>query len=116
MRARDLFFALWVPSLFMEKVMNDQEWHLFCPDKCPGLADCYGEDFKTLYDKYVAKGSHSRSSLEPETYGIKFSIVKWRLERPICCTKTQPTKKATRKNIGVIKSSNLCTEIIEYSD
>ena len=115
MRARDLFFALWIPSLFMEKVKDDQEWHLFCPDKCPGLADCYGEDFKILYDKYVAEGRHSRV-LKARDLWYKILDSQMETGTPYLLYKDAANEKSNQKNIGVIKSSNLCTEIIQYSD
>ena len=115
MRARDLFYALWMPSLFMEKVKADDEWHLFCPDKCPGLADCYGEDFKALYDKYVSEGAHSHVLRARDLW---YRILDSQMETgtPYLLYKDAANEKSNQKNIGVIKSSNLCTEIIEYSD
>ena len=115
MRARDLFYALWMPSLFMEKVKADDEWHLFCPDKCPGLADCYGEDFKALYDKYVTEGAHSHVLRARDLW---YRILDSQMETgtPYLLYKDAANEKSNQKNIGVIKSSNLCTEIIEYSD
>ena len=115
MRARDLFYALWMPSLFMEKVKADDEWHLFCPDKCPGLADCYGEDFKALYDKYVSEGAHAHVLRARDLW---YRILDSQMETgtPYLLYKDAANEKSNQKNIGVIKSSNLCTEIIEYSD
>ena len=115
MRARDLFFALWIPSLFMEKVKNNEEWGLFCPHKCPGLADCYGEDFKTLYDKYMVEGKALKIVKARDLW---FKILDSQMETgtPYLLYKDAANEKSNQKNIGVIKSSNLCTEIIEYSD
>ena len=112
MRARDLFYALWMPSLFMEKVKADDEWHLFCPDKCPGLADCYGEDFKALYDKYVSEGAHAHVLRARDLW---YRILDSQMETgtPYLLYKDAANEKSNQKNIGVIKSSNLCTEIIE---
>ena len=115
MRARDLFFALWIPSLFMEKVKNNEDWGLFCPHKCPGLADCYGEDFRTLYDKYIKEG---KALKVVKARDLWFKILDSQMETgtPYLLYKDAANEKSNQKNIGVIKSSNLCTEIIEYSD
>jgi|LakMenEpi03Aug12_release.lakeMendotaPanAssembly.Ray.scaffolds.fasta_scaffold118195_2 ribonucleotide reductase alpha subunit len=115
MRARDLFFALWIPSLFMEKVKNNDDWGLFCPHKCPGLADCYGEDFRTLYNKYMGEG---KALKVVKARDLWFKILDSQMETgtPYLLYKDHANEKSNQKNIGVIKSSNLCTEIIEYSD
>ena len=115
MRARDLFYALWIPSLFMEKVENDEDWCLFCPDKCPGLADCYSADFKVLYEKYESLGKATKT-MKART--LWFSILDSQMETgtPYLLYKDAANEKSNQKNLGVIKSSNLCTEIIEYSD
>jgi ribonucleotide reductase alpha subunit len=115
MRARDLFFALWIPSLFMEKVKNNEDWGLFCPHKCPGLADCYGEDFRTLYNKYMKEG---KAFKVVKARDLWFKILDSQMETgtPYLLYKDAANEKSNQKNIGVIKSSNLCTEIIEYSD
>ena len=115
MRARDLFFALWIPSLFMEKVKKDEEWGLFCPEQCPGLSDCYGNDFKTLYDKYMKEGKALKVIKARDLW---FKILDSQMETgtPYLLYKDAANEKSNQKNIGVIKSSNLCTEIIEYSD
>ena len=115
MRARDLFFALWIPSLFMEKVKNNEDWGLFCPHKCPGLADCYGEDFRTLYNKYMKEG---KAFKVVKARDLWFKILDSQMETgtPYLLYKDHANEKSNQKNIGVIKSSNLCTEIIEYSD
>jgi ribonucleoside-diphosphate reductase alpha subunit len=115
MRARDLFFALWIPSLFMEKVKKDGEWGLFCPEQCPGLSDCYGNDFKTLYDKYMKEGKAIKVIKARDLW---FKILDSQMETgtPYLLYKDAANEKSNQKNIGVIKSSNLCTEIIEYSD
>ena len=115
MRARDLFYALWVPSLFMEKVHSNSDWCLFCPDKCPGLSDCYGDDFKTLYETYEREGKASKVI---KARSLWFSILDSQMETgtPYILYKDAANEKSNQKNLGVIKSSNLCTEIIEYSD
>jgi len=115
MRARDLFYALWIPDLFMEKVKSDSEWCLFCPDKCPGLSDCYGDDFKVLYEKYE---SEERYNVKMSARKLWFAVLDSQMETgtPYLLYKDAANKKSNQKNIGTIKSSNLCTEIIEYSD
>jgi len=115
LRARDLFYALWIPDLFMERVRDDLEWTLMCPDKCPGLSDAIGEDFKELYEKY-----------ERENKGIKvvkarkiwLKILDSQMETgvPYMLYKDNANHKSNQKNLGTIKSSNLCCEIMEYSD
>ena len=115
LRARDLFYALWIPDLFMERVRDDKEWTLMCPDKCPGLSDAVGEDFKELYEKY-----------ERENKGIKvvkarkiwLKILDSQMETgvPYMLYKDNANHKSNQKNLGTIKSSNLCCEIMEYSD
>jgi len=115
MRARDLFYGLWIPDLFMEKVKTDADWALFCPHKCPGLADCYGDDFKVLYEQYVAAGKANRVV---KARALWFKILDSQMETgtPYLLYKDAANKKSNQQNLGVIKSSNLCVEIIEYSD
>ena len=115
MRARDLFYALWIPNLFMEKVEQDLEWCLFCPDKCPGLSDCYGEEFITLYNKYESEGKMNK---RVKARDIWYKILDSQMETgtPYLLYKDAANEKSNQKNLGVIKSSNLCTEIIEYSN
>ena len=115
MRARDLFYALWIPSLFMERVQTDKDWCLFCPDKCPGLSDCYGDEFKELYEKYEAEGKATKTI---KARALWFNILDSQMETgtPYLLYKDAANEKSNQKNLGVIKSSNLCTEIIEYSD
>jgi ribonucleotide reductase alpha subunit len=115
MRARDLFYAIWVPDLFMEKIKTDEEWCLFCPDECPGLADVYGAEFKALYHKYESEGRYKRKIKSRELW---FKILDSQMETgtPYLCYKDAANSKSNQKNLGTIKSSNLCTEIIEYSD
>ena len=115
MRARDLFYGLWVPDLFMEKVKNDEDWSLFCPHKCPGLADCYGVEFKTLYDKYTLEGKANKI-VKARTLWFKILDSQMETGTPYLLYKDAANRKSNQKNLGVIKSSNLCTEIIEYSD
>jgi len=114
-RARDLFYALWIPSLFMEKVQNNETWHLFCPDRTPHLADVYGDEFNKLYNKYVSEG---RFIKEVRARDLWLRILDSQMETgtPYLLFKDHANEKSNQKNLGTIKSSNLCTEIIEYSD
>jgi len=115
LKARDLFYALWIPDLFMERVKADGLWTLMCPDECPGLADVYGDDFKELYTKYESDGKGRRSVKARELW---FQVLDSQMETgtPYLCYKDAANKKSNQQNVGVIKSSNLCSEIIEYSD
>jgi ribonucleoside-diphosphate reductase alpha subunit len=115
MKARDLFFALWIPDLFMERVNNNEKWTLMCPDKCPGLSDVYGNDFNKLYESYEKQGKGNKTI---EARKLWFKILDSQIETgtPYLLYKDAANMKSNQKNIGTIKSSNLCTEIIEYSD
>lgn len=115
MRARDLFYALWVPSLFMRQVRDDGDWHLFCPDKCPGLADCYGADFDNLYADYVSQGKYNKVMKARELW-MKICDSQMETGTPYILYKDLANAKSNQQNLGVIKSSNLCCEVIEYSD
>lgn len=114
LRARDLFYALWVPDLFMKRVENNEEWSLFCPNEAPGLADVYGEEFERLYEKYEREGRARRTVKAQELW---FEILEAQMETgtPYMMYKDAANKKSNQKNLGTIKSSNLCTEIIEYT-
>ena len=114
-RARDLFYALWIPDLFMERVKNDLQWTLMCPDKCPGLSDHFGNEFKVLYEKYEKQGKGNKTMKARDLW---FKILDSQMETgvPYMLYKDACNKKSNQKNLGTIKSSNLCTEIIEYSD
>ena len=114
MRCRDLFTAMWIPDLFMEKVEKDEEWHLMCPQECPGLPDVYGEEFNELYRMYVAQGRHKKVVKARQVWD---AILKSQVETgtPYMCYKDSVNAKSNQKNIGTIKSSNLCTEIMEVS-
>ena len=107
MRCRDLFTALWIPDLFMQKVEKDDDWHLMCPHECPGLPDVYGEAFNELYRTYVAQGRFKRV-VKART--IWDAILKSQIETgtPYMCYKDAANEKSNQKNIGVVKSSNLC--------
>jgi ribonucleoside-diphosphate reductase alpha chain len=115
MRARDLFLALWIPDLFMERVKEGGQWTLFSPDEAPGLSDAYGDEFKKLYEKYESEG-RGRKTLDAQD--IWYKIIDAQIETgvPYMLYKDAANLKSNQKNLGTIKSSNLCTEIIEYSD
>ena len=114
-RARDLFYAIWMPDLFMERVIANKSWSLFCPDKCKGLVETYGDEFKSLYERYESDESNILKTLPARE--IWLSILNSQIETgtPYICYKDACNKKSNQKNLGTIKSSNLCTEIIEYS-
>jgi ribonucleoside-diphosphate reductase alpha chain len=114
LRARDLFFALWIPDLFMERVEANGEWSLFCPNEAPGLSDCYGEAFRELYTKYEQDGKARKTIKAQELW---FAILESQIETgtPYILYKDACNSKSNQKNLGTIKSSNLCTEIIEYT-
>ena len=114
MRCRDLFTAMWIPDLFMEKVEKDEEWHLMCPSESPGLPDVYGEAFNELYRTYVAQGRFKKCVKARTVWD---AILKSQVETgtPYMCHKDSANAKSNQKNIGTIKSSNLCTEIMEVS-
>jgi ribonucleoside-diphosphate reductase alpha chain len=114
-RARDLFYALWVPDLFMERVEAAAEWTVFCPNEAPGLADVVGDEFKALYLKYEAEG---RGRKKISAQKLWFQILDSQMETgtPYLCYKDAANLKSNQQNLGTIKSSNLCSEIIEYSD
>ncbi len=114
MRARDLFYALWIPDLFMERVMEDKEWSLFCPNEAPGLYDSYGEKFNTLYLTYEREGKARKVVRAQELW---FQICQSQIETgtPYILYKDACNEKSNQKNLGTIRSSNLCTEILEYT-
>jgi ribonucleoside-diphosphate reductase alpha subunit len=114
MRARDLFYAIWIPDLFMQRVENNEMWSLMCPNECPGLADVYGDDFERLYTKYESEGKFRK---QVKAQDIWFEILEAQIETgtPYILYKDAANKKSNQKNLGTIKSSNLCTEIIEYT-
>lgn len=114
-KARDLFYALWVPDLFMERVKEEKKWSLLCPHECPGLSDAYGDDFKTLYEKYEAEGK-AREVIDARKLWLAILDSQMETGTPYLLYKDAINKKSNQKNIGTIKSSNLCTEITEYSD
>ena len=123
MKGRDLFYALWVPDLFMERVRGGgagagagaDMWSYFCPDECPGLADVYGDKFKELYERYEREG-RARKQVKARDLWLKILDSQMETGTPYILFKDAANTKSNQKNIGVIKSSNLCTEIMEYSD
>ncbi|KAG0149282.1 hypothetical protein CROQUDRAFT_89370 [Cronartium quercuum f. sp. fusiforme G11] len=113
-RARDLFYALWIPDLFMKRVENNDDWPLFCPAEAPGLADVYGEAFEELFEQYEKEG---RAKKTVKAQKLWYAILESQTEtgNPFMLYKDAANRKSNQKNLGTIKSSNLCTEIIEYS-
>lgn len=114
LRARDLFYALWIPDLFMKRVEEEGQWSLFCPNEAPGLADCYGAEFELLYTRYEQEGKARKSIPARELWA---AIIESQIETgtPYMLYKDACNQKSNQKNLGTIKSSNLCTEIIEYT-
>jgi len=115
LKARDLFYALWIPDLFMERVKADGDWTLMCPDECPGLADVYGQDFVHLYEKYEREGQ-GRKTMKARQLWFQVLDAQMETGTPYLLYKDAANKKSNQKNLGTIKSSNLCAEIIQYSD
>lgn len=113
-RARDLFYALWIPDLFMQRVEENGEWTLMCPHECPGLSDTYGEEFEALYTKYEKEGK-GRKTIKAQD--LWFKVLESQIETgtPYMLYKDAANKKSNQQNLGTIKSSNLCTEIMEYT-
>ncbi len=114
-RARDLFYAMWIPDLFMKKIEQDEEWCLFCPDQCKGLNDSYGNKFEHLYNQYEKEKKYRKKIKAREIWK---SILTSQIETgtPYLLFKNAANQKSNQQNLGTIKSSNLCTEILEYSD
>ena len=113
-RARDLFYGLWIPDLFMQRVESNGDWSLFCPNEAPGLADCWGKEFEALYGKYEREG-RARRTIKAQT--LWFAILEAQVEtgNPYMLFKDSCNRKSNQQNLGTIKSSNLCTEIVEYT-
>src|SRR5690606_31865972 len=114
MRARDLFYALWLCDLFMKRVEADASWSLFCPNEAPGLSDCWGEAFESLYEQYEKEGKARKIVRAQELW---FAILDSQIETgtPYILYKDAANRKSNQQNLGTIKNSNLCTEIIEYT-
>lgn len=113
-RARDLFYAMWIPDLFMKRVEDDGMWSLMCPNECPGLADCWGEKFEALYTRYESEGKFRRQIKAQQVW---YAIIESQIETgtPYMLYKDACNRKSNQQNLGTIKCSNLCTEIVEYS-
>ena len=114
MRARDLFYAMWIPDLFMERVEKNEDWTLMCPNECPGLFDCHGTEFEALYAKYESEGRGRRTVKAREVWS---KIMESQIETgtPYMLYKDAANLKSNQQNLGTIRSSNLCTEILEYT-
>ncbi|PNS13966.1 ribonucleoside-diphosphate reductase large chain [Sphaceloma murrayae] len=113
-RARDLFYALWIPDLFMKRVEQNGTWTLMCPHECPGLADVYGDEFEALYEKYEKEG-RGRDTIRAQKLWYAILEAQTETGNPFMLYKDACNRKSNQKNLGVIRSSNLCTEIIEYT-
>lgn len=113
-RARDLFYALWIPDLFMKRVESNGSWTLMCPNECPGLSDVWGDEFEALYEKYEKEG-RGRRTIKAQT--LWYAVIEAQTETgtPYMLYKDACNKKSNQRNLGTIKCSNLCTEIVEYS-
>ena len=113
-RARDLFYALWIPDLFMKRVKSDGNWSLMCPDECPGLHEVWGDEFEALYEKYEKEG-RARKTVKAQK--LWYHIIESQIETgtPYMLYKDACNRKSNQQNLGTIKCSNLCTEIVEYS-
>jgi len=114
LRARDLFTALWIPDLFMKRVEAEGDWSLMCPNECPGLSDCHSAAFEALYESYEAEGRYRKKIKARELWA---AIIEAQIEtgNPYMLFKDAANSKSNQQNLGTIKSSNLCTEIIEYT-
>lgn len=114
MRARDLFYALWISDLFMKRVEANENWSLFCPNEAPGLSDCWGEEFEALYTRYEQEG-RARKTIKAQD--LWFAVLQSQIETgtPYMLYKDAANGKSNQQNLGTIKSSNLCTEIMEYT-
>jgi len=115
MKARDLFYALWIPDLFMERVKTNGDWTLMCPDECPGLSDSHSDEFVKLYTDYE-KNNKGRKTIKARDLWFRIMDSQMETGTPYILYKDAANKKSNQQNLGTIKSSNLCTEIIEYSD
>lgn len=113
-RARDLFYALWIPDLFMKRVEQNGTWTLMCPHECPGLADVYGDEFEALYEKYEKEG-RGRDTIRAQKLWYAILEAQTETGNPFMLYKDACNRKSNQKNLGVIRSSNLCTEIVEYT-
>ncbi|RKO92969.1 ribonucleotide reductase M1 [Blyttiomyces helicus] len=114
LRARDLFYGLWIPDLFMEKARKDEDWCLFCPNEAPGLADVYGKEFEQLYNRYESQGLYRR---KVKAQKLLLDIIESQIRTggPYMLYKDAVNRKNNQKHVGTIRSSNLCTEIVQYT-
>jgi len=115
LKARDLFYAVWMSDVFMQRVKDGKEWTLMCPDECPGLSDVYGDAFETLYTFYENEGK-GRKTIKARDLWFQILDAQMETGTPYLLYKDAVNKKCNQKNLGTIKSSNLCCEITEYSD
>ena len=113
-RARDLFYALWIPDLFMKRVMANGDWTLFCPNECPGLIDAYGEEFERMYEEMESQGN-GRKTVKAQQLWFKILESQQETGVPYMLYKDACNKKSNQKNLGTIHCSNLCTEILEFT-
>merc|ERR1719150_575390 len=113
-RARDLFYALWIPDLFMKRVEENGVWSLMCPHQCPGLSDCWGDEFEKLYKRYEDEGKYMK---QVKAQDVWYAIIESQIETgtPYMLYKDSCNRKSNQQNLGTIECSNLCTEIVEYS-
>ena len=113
-RARDLFYGLWIPDLFMKRVMENKDWSLFCPNECPGLLDSHGEEFEKLYHQFESEGK-ARKVIKSQALWFKILESQQETGTPYMLYKDACNNKSNQKNLGTIRCSNLCTEIVEYT-
>jgi len=113
-RARDLFYGLWIPDLFMKRLEKNENWTLMCPSECPGLSDCFGEEFEALYTNYETEGS-GRKSIPAQKLWQMILDAQIQTGTPYLCYKDAANSKSNQQHLGTIKSSNLCTEIMEFT-
>lgn len=113
-RARDLFYALWIPDLFMKRVEANGDWTLMCPNECPGLADVYGDEFEALYERYEKEG-RGRTTMRAQKLWYAILEAQTETGNPFMLYKDACNRKSNQKNLGTIRNSNLCTEIVEYT-
>lgn len=113
-RARDLFYGLWIPDLFMKRLENNENWTLMCPSECPGLSDCFGEEFEELYTNYETEG-RGRKTMPAQKLWQMILDAQIQTGTPYLCYKDAANSKSNQQHLGTIKSSNLCTEIMEYT-
>lgn len=113
-RARDLFYALWIPDIFMRRVEKNEDWTLMCPNECPGLTNCWGEEFEKLYEGYESSG-RGRKTIKARWLWTQIIESQGETGTPYMLYKDTCNRKSNQQNLGTIKSSNLCTEIVEFT-